>query len=115
MSARLIGRWLSLAAFGLALVLAPSSPAWGQQEELSRKVKSRVNPVYPEIARRMSITGVVKVEVIVAPNGNVKTTKIVGGHPVLATAAVDAVKKWKFEPASAESTGIVEFKFATQE
>jgi outer membrane biosynthesis protein TonB len=35
----------------------------------------------------------------------------VGGHPVLAAAAVEAVKKWRFEPAAAESSGVVEFKF----
>jgi TonB family protein len=114
-SARLIGRWLCVGILGLATTLATSSPAWSQQEELNRKVKSKVNPVYPEIARRMAITGVVKVEVVVAPNGNVKNTKIIGGHPVLANAAVDAVKKWKFEPASGESTGIIEIKFTTQD
>jgi TonB family protein len=81
------------------------------QDELPRKAKSKVSPVYPELARRMSISGVVKVQVVVAPNGLVKTTKVVGGHPLLVNAAVDAVKKWRFEAASEETTGIVEFKF----
>ena len=78
-------------------------PAIAQEEvktgELSRKAKSRVAPVYPEIARRMSITGTVKLAVVVSPNGAVKSTKVVGGHPVLVNAALDAVKQWKFEPA----------------
>jgi TonB family protein len=81
------------------------------EDELTRKVKSKVSPVYPELARRMSISGVVKVQVIVAPNGTVKTTKVVGGHPLLVNAAVDAVKKWRFEAATEETTGVVEFKF----
>jgi outer membrane biosynthesis protein TonB len=51
------------------------------------------------------------VQVVVAPNGSVKSTKVVGGHPLLVNAAVDAVKKWRFDTASEESTGIVEFKF----
>jgi protein TonB len=59
----------------------------------------------------MSISGVVKVQVVVAPNGAVKSARIVGGHPLLVNAAVDAVKKWKFENAAEETTGIVEFKF----
>jgi TonB family protein len=59
----------------------------------------------------MNITGNVKVEVVVAPNGTVKDAKVVGGHPVLANAALEAVKKWRFEPAPTESTGIVDFKF----
>jgi TonB family protein len=67
--------------------------------------------VYPEIARRMNITGTVKVMVIVAPNGTLKSSKAVGGHPVLVNAAMDAIKKWKFESATEESSGIVEFKF----
>jgi TonB family protein len=82
-----------------------------QQEEITRKIKSKVAPTYPEIARRMNLSGTVKLEIVVAPNGSVKNTKIVGGHPLLANAAIDAVKKWRFEPAADETTGIVEFKF----
>lgn len=85
------------------------------QEELTRKVKTKISPVYPDIARRMSITGTVKVVVVVAPNGSLKSTKVVGGHPLLVTAAMDALKKWKFEPATEESTGMVEFKFQPQD
>jgi TonB family protein len=59
----------------------------------------------------MNITGTVKVMVIVAPNGTLKSSKAVGGHPVLVNAAMDAIKKWKFESATEESSGIVEFKF----
>ena len=59
----------------------------------------------------MNITGTVKVQVVVSPNGTVKEAKVVGGHPVLASAALDAIKKWRFEPAPVESTGVVDFKF----
>jgi len=92
------------------LVLVPP-PARAQQDELPRKVKTRVSPAYPDLAKRMSISGVVKVQIVVAPNGAVKSARIVGGHPLLVNAAVDAVKKWKFENAAEETTGIVEFKF----
>jgi TonB family protein len=81
------------------------------QEQLTRKVKTRVAPVYPDIARRMNITGTVRVLVVLSSNGTVKSTKLVGGHPILVNAAMNALKKWKFEPASDESTGLVEFKF----
>ncbi len=91
-----------------------ATPAFAQ-DELTRKVKSKVAPMYPDIARRMNITGTVKVVVVVAPNGNIKSTKVVGGHPLLVTAAVDALKKWKFESASDETTGTVEFKFSPQD
>jgi TonB family protein len=93
------------------VILLHPLPGRAQQEEISRKVKTRVSPAYPELARRLSISGVVKVQVVVAPNGSVKSTKIVGGHPLLVNAAVEAVKKWRFEAASEETTGVVEFKF----
>ena len=81
------------------------------QDDSGRKVKSKVSPSYPEIARKMGLSGTVRLQLLIAPNGNVKETKVIGGHPILVTAAVDAVKKWRFETASAESTGTVEFKF----
>jgi len=87
---------LLVAVSGVIMLQAVPSRA---QEELTRKAKSKVAPTYPELAKRMSIAGVVKVQVVVAPNGSVKTTKVVGGHPLLVNAAVDAVKKWLFEPA----------------
>src|SRR5205807_7705757 len=99
-----------LGALITTIVLYPS-PGRAPQEEITRKVKTKVSPAYPELARRMSISGIVKVQVVVAPNGSVKTTKVVGGHPLLVNAAVDAIKKWRFEPAADETTGVVEFKF----
>jgi TonB family protein len=82
-----------------------------QNEDLVRRAKTKVQPSYPELARKMNITGTVKIEVVVAPNGTVKDARVVGGHPVLASAALDAAKKWRFEPAGSESTGVIDFKF----
>lgn len=106
-------------AVGLLLLLGgwatTGAPmAWGQEskaQESNRKAKSKVSPVYPELARRMNITGVVKVRVTVAANGSVKDAVLVGGHPVLASAALDAARKWHFEARPEESTEIVEFRF----
>lgn len=82
----------------------------GEKEMLARAT-TRVEAIYPDLARKMRISGTVKVRVVVAPNGTVKDAKVVGGHPVLADAAVEAARKWRFEPAATETTGIVEFKF----
>lgn len=112
MSARGFERWFMRAALAVltgAILLHPVSGR--AQEEITRKVKTKVAPAYPELARRMSISGVAKVQIVVATNGSVKSAKVVGGHPLLANAAVDAVRKWRFEPAAEETTGIVEFKF----
>ena len=95
----------------LALALMPLAGHSQAPAEITRKVKTRIQPFYPELARKMNITGTVKVEVVVTPGGTVKDARLIGGHPVLASAALDAVKKWRFEPAAMESTGVVDFKF----
>jgi TonB family protein len=91
-----------------------NSPAWGQ-EEISRKAKIRVEPTYPELARHMNLGGVVRLQVTVAANGTVKNAKLIGGHPLLANAALDAIKKWRFEAGPAESSGVVQFRFDPQQ
>jgi len=79
-----------------------------------RKVTERVAPTYPELAKRMRIQGTVKIEAIVRANGTVKSTRVLGGSPVLVDAATDAVKKWKFQPEQAETTEVVQLSFQTQ-
>jgi TonB family protein len=102
-----------LAALTLAVALGPIQlrAQQAQNDEIARRAKTKVQPVYPELARKMNLVGTVKIEVVVAPNGSVKDARVVGGHPVLAGAALDAAKKWRFEPASAESSGVIDFKF----
>jgi TonB family protein len=103
-------------AFAVGLLLiggwaATSAPlAWGQKE-ITRKAKTKVAPVYPELARHLKLNGVVRIQVTVSADGSIKEATLVGGHPVLAAAALDAVKKWRFEAGTAESSGIVEFRF----
>ncbi len=77
----------------------------------SRTLRIKTSPVYPDLAKRMNISGVVKLEITIAPNGVVKNTKVIGGHPLLVGAAEDAVKKWKYEPAQSDTTTVVEFHF----
>jgi TonB family protein len=103
-----------LFVIGLLLIggcIASSAPLAWAQGTLNRKVKTKVAPAYPELARKMNIVGVVRVMITVTTTGTVKDVKLVGGHPVLANAALDAVKLWRFDPAPEESTGIVEFHF----
>ena len=111
--------WLGLLAVTASTAVVCPAPAMAQQEgrtdELNRKPRTKVSPVYPELARRMSITGTVRLAVVVAANGQVKNAKPIGGHPILVNAAVDAMRQWKFEPAPGESSGVVEFKFQPRE
>jgi TonB family protein len=102
---------LAVLTLGLGVGPVRTLAQQNQSEELLRRAKSKVQPFYPELARKMNISGTVKIEVVVAPNGTVKDARVVGGHPVLASSALDAAKKWRFEPAGSESTGVIDFKF----
>lgn len=94
-------------SMGLACVMV-SAQAGNQAD---RKVIQRVAPVYPELAKRMHITGLVRFEVVIRPDGSVKSMKAVGGNPLLIQSAMDAIRKWKYKPAPEETTGIVELNF----
>jgi|SRR6516164_1356148 TonB family protein len=104
------GRGILTAA---AAVVFAFSSVWAQQssEEGKRKVKSKTNPVLPDVARRMSITGRVKLEITIAPDGHVKSARALGGHPLLVKSCLECVKEWKYETAQEESVQIVEFEF----
>jgi len=80
-------------------------------DEGKRKVKFRSNPVYSDLAHRMNISGKVKIEIVIAPDGHVKNARAIGGHPVLVQSCLDAVKDWKFEAGPEETTQIIEFEF----
>jgi TonB family protein len=78
----------------------------------NRKVVKTAPPVYPAIAAKMRIEGSVKLDATIDPDGSVSDVKVVSGHQLLAGAAMDAVKKWKYEPADAKSTQAVTVDFA---
>jgi TonB family protein len=104
-------KWVLAATAALALTSASAFAQSGTTDESKRKVKSKTAPIYPELAKRMNVSGKVKIEVVITPDGHVKSTRVVGGHPLLVQACQDAVKEWKFMPAPDESTQIVEFEF----
>ena len=110
MSLKRTSWFLVLLLTGCSLVYSPTV-VHAQEGTIARKVKSKVAPVYPDLAKKMSISGTVKVAVVVGSNGTVKSTKVLGGHPLLVDAAVDAVRKWKFETGSDDTAGVIEFKF----
>ena len=113
-----MNRGRGFAALGLALFLAAASLPLGtfaqtpSAEASKRKVKVRVAPEYPALAKHLKVTGKVKIEATVTPDGHVAGTKVLGGSPVLVGEALDALKKWRYESAPKETTEIVEFDFA---
>ena len=96
----------------LAVCAALGSFTYAQDSPDShRKMVNRVVPAYPSLAQKMGISGSVKIEAVVGPNGTVKSTDILGGHPVLAQAGVDAVRRCKWEPTQRETHEIVVLNF----
>lgn len=75
-----------------------------------RAVVKRVEPHYPDLAKKMSLGGTVKVVAVVAPDGKVTKVEPVGGSPVLVEAAQAAISQWKFA-AGTESREPVELHF----
>jgi len=65
---------------------------------LASKILHRVNPVYPELARRARIQGVVQLHGIITKEGRIAQLRVIGGHPLLVKAALDAVGQWLFSP-----------------
>ncbi len=80
-------KWIRKVLVGLALSAALGAHASAQSgsDESKRKVKTKVAPVYPELAKRMN---------------------------VLVQSCIDAVKEWKFASAPEETTQVVEFEFS---
>ena len=112
MSRKRLDRWASIAILLAITILAgwQAVPAYGQDDG-GRKVRTKVAPVYPELAKRMNVGGTVKLQVTIGANGAITQTKVIGGHPLLVDAAQDAIRKWKYEPAGGDTTTVVEFKF----
>jgi TonB family protein len=106
--------WIAVALFVLLpiLMFTPNPAAAQESSEGTRKVATKSPPPYPAVARRMGIQGSVRMEVVVAPNGSVKSIELRGAHPMLAEAAQSAVRQWKWEPAARETQESVEIKFA---
>lgn len=105
-----LGILLGLATVPNALS-ADAQSAQSSENPSGRKVINKVVPVYPSTARSMSLVGTVKLDALVLANGTVKSVHVKGGNPLLAQAAQNAVREWKWVKAERESTETLEFRF----
>ena len=101
----------NFAGLMLLLVLILSGTV---QAATPRKLKNKVTPEVPPIVHQMRLAGVVRIEIVVGTDGRVKSTKALGGHPLLIECAERALKKWQYERGP-ETTTIVEFHFTDSE
>jgi len=101
--------FVSLKKFALlctAILIFTSAPFAQQPPCRSKGGEPRV--AFPELARRMRIYGIVRLELRLTPAGGVRDSKVLGGNPLLASAAQQAVKQAKFEAAD---SCIITFEF----
>jgi len=87
-----------------------------QPEVMARLLIRKVDPVYPESARRANIQGVVVLDAVIAADGSVVNLHPLSGPDSLTSAAMDAVRGWRFRPyriqgeaAPVETSLVVEF------
>jgi len=102
---------LAAALLGVAFPTPPWIGLTAAQQASLRAIKHRAEPEYAERARRMNLSGRVKIEVVIDPAGGVVSARGLGGHPVLLRAAITAIREWKLLPTSKESSQIVELEF----
>jgi protein TonB len=69
----------------------------GGQIRPPTKVKD-VPPVYPDVAKAARVQGVVTIEAIIGPTGQVEDAKVIRSIPMLDQAALDAVRQWEYQP-----------------
>ena len=103
---------LGILLLSLSYTFGPARSAQGQQSNpvTGRKVVRRVEPVYPSVAKRINLSGTVRVVALVATDGKVTKVELVGGSPILGQAAESAVSQWKYVPGS-ESRETIELHF----
>jgi len=80
---------------------AGSQPAKKETPTLAKtspKLLTRVNPVYPPEAKKAGIQGIVVLRATIEKDGSVSKLKVLSGEPILATAALEAVQKWRYAP-----------------
>jgi TonB family protein len=108
--------WVTTFVLGIALLslvsLQPSAfPQETNQGESKRNPTAKVQPKFPALARQLKLSGKVKVEVIVTPDGRVKDTRIIGGSPILVNAALDAIRMWRYEAGPKETIEVIQIDF----
>jgi TonB family protein len=100
--------------FALVETVSSQQSAFSQetnQVEIKRKPTAKVQPKYPPLARQLKLSGKVKVEATVTPDGRVRETRTIGGSPILVNAALDAIKMWRYEASPKETLEVIELDF----
>lgn len=78
--------------------VSPGKPLLVGGEVQAAKLVRQIKPSYPALARQARISGAVRLEAIIGKGGAIQNLRLVSGHPLLAPAAVEAVRQWLYQP-----------------
>ena len=94
----------SLGLFLFLTIVLFTYPGWPQDVPdvpasvaMSHIVKANP-PIYPDLAAMSHIQGKITVKVTISPEGKVTEARMIAGHPIFETSAVDTIKRWKYQP-----------------
>jgi TonB family protein len=88
---------------GLAAAKQPLAPPAALQtggDVKPARMISSIAPVYPTLAKNQHIEGDVRIDALIEPTGRVSAMKVVSGPPLLQQAAMEALRQWKYQPAT---------------
>jgi TonB family protein len=110
-AAALLRLAVCLAALVMATAVFTSAQQGSTAAKSERKLVTRVEPEYPAVLRARQIGGTVRLEVTITAKGTVKNVALIGGNPILAEAAISAVRRWTYAPGDAMSSAQVSVEF----
>jgi TonB family protein len=96
-----------------ALAFLPSAvvPQENAPKENQPKLLKKVIPAYPEILKKMNVSGTVRVQVTIAADGTVKDVEARGGNAIFIDSVAAAVRNWKFVPGERQRTADISVSF----
>jgi len=80
--------------------------SWDRTDSLLKGATHCIAPKMPALARNARIEGYVSVDILVNDNGKVWCARLVNGHPMLASSAINAAKDWTFRPMKQEGKAV---------
>jgi periplasmic protein TonB len=96
------GVWQAIDASLRPPVTLPAPPATIRQFRTSSMLQGslahRVEPVYPPMARIARVQGAVVLEAVISKTGTIENLRLISGHPLLVSAAIEAVSQWRYRP-----------------
>ena len=84
----------------------PPDPVRIGGQVMMAKLVHQVTPVYPPLARQTRVAGMVQLQAVIGRDGRIQDLQVVGGHPLLIAAAVEAVRQWVYQPTTLNGTPV---------